>query len=419
MSTLYIRLPSKAATGPLRQDAALECEFALASDNGAVEREGHAALHQMGQVTAPAQRVVLLLAASDVTLLQVQTPPLSPARLKAALPSLVEEQLISDPADCVLVAGPATDGMRTVAVVNRDWIEQIVQRLVAHGARHIAAVPAQLCLPYQPEVVSAAVAESNASLDMELAIRLADQEGMGLSMLPERPESAAQEAVQTLSALVPHAAIALYVPQSRVPAYQAAIEAAAMEERIALFADNWPRWIAGAKTVPLNLASGLSAAGGSGLQLRAWRWPLTLAGLILLINIVGLNVEWLRLKHEADSLRAGMIQTYKSAYPNETAILDPIAQMRQKIAAAQNQAGQAAPDDFTALLAQFGDAWQNVMQGRATPGIAALEYNDRVLLVRFKSDGQPPTAPMKAALAAHSLTLTQKAADVWQIRSAK
>lgn len=419
MSTLYIRLPSKAAAENLQPEAGFDCAFALASDNGAVEREGNAPLSQLADTIAAAQRVVLLLAASDVTLLQVQVPPMSASRLKAALPNMVEEQLMSDPADCVMVAGPPSEGMRAVAVVNRGWLEKIVQTLIALGARSIAAVPAQLCLPLQPETVAAAVTESGASLDMDLALRRSDEDGLGLSMLPEQPQSAPQEVVQTLRMLAPQGSIALYVPQSRVPAYQEAVAAEALDARIEVFADNWPRWIAGARSVPINLTAGMGAAAGPSLHLQQWRWPLVLVGLVLLINIIGLNVEWLRMQREATALRAGMIQIYRSVYPRETAILDPIAQMRQKIAAAQNQSGEAAPDDFIALAAHFGDAWQAVMQGRPTPGIAAIEYNDRTLQVRLKPDGQPPTAPMQAALTARNLSMTQKAADVWLIRSAK
>ena len=98
MSILYIRHPPKAAF-----DAApvpLPCRFALVSNHGAVEREGLSALPSLADTIRQAARVVLLLAASDVSLLRVKVPPLSNARLKVALPNLVEDQLMSDPAEC-------------------------------------------------------------------------------------------------------------------------------------------------------------------------------------------------------------------------------------------------------------------------------------------------------------------------------
>ena len=123
MSTLYIRLPSKAAAEASEHWTALPCPFALTSSTNAIEREGVAPLSDMASAVATAQRVVLIVAASDVTLLRVKTPPLSAAKLKLALPNLVEDQLMVDPDECVVVPGNFIDGLRTAAVMQRGWLE--------------------------------------------------------------------------------------------------------------------------------------------------------------------------------------------------------------------------------------------------------------------------------------------------------
>jgi general secretion pathway protein L len=104
----------------------------------------------------------------------VKAPPLSPARLKAALPGLVEEQVLGDPAECVLAASAAdAQGLRTVAVAQRVWLERLAQALLAQGAHSIALLPAQLCLPYQPGTVTAALGVGDAGY--ELAVRAAQR----------------------------------------------------------------------------------------------------------------------------------------------------------------------------------------------------------------------------------------------------
>lgn len=413
MSTLYIRLPSRAAADGASALQSFPCAFALASNGGAIEREGMSALSALSAMVAKAQHVVLLLAAGDVTLLRVKVPPLSAARLKAALPNLVEDQLVTDPAECVVVAGDAADGLRTVAVVQRDWLQRLNKMLRALGARSLAALPAQLCLPHQPDSVAAAVAAQGA--DIDLTLRLSQQEGLGLSLTPEQPASAAGDVLQALCAVVPLAAITLYVAQSSMRTYQDAIGSAALDSRIALHADNWSRWIGGASMASLNLMAGLGAAAGVQRDWRPWRWPLALAAALLVVNIAGLHIDWLHMKREADALRAAMLQIYKSAYPKETVILDPIAQMRQKLAAAQHEAGQAAPDDFVALAAAVGEAWA---AAERKPAIAALEYRERSLSLRLKAESGASMEQMKAALAARNLVLTQAADGAWQIRSA-
>jgi len=296
-----------------------------------------------------------------------------------------------------------------------------------------------LCLPYQnehPGSVTAAIddlndAGQNAVIDMTL--RLSEQDGIGLAITPalnqgEEPEqnaSAVQEVIQTLFAVVPEAPIMLYVPQSWVRAYQEMVnETAGLSKRISVSADNWSRWITGANATTLDLMAGLGKGTGASMNWGPWRWPLALAAVILVINAGALNIDWWHMKSESRSLRAAMTQIYKSAYPKESVIIDPIAQMQQKIAIAKHDSGLAAPDDFTALTAAFGEAWAGAVAaaGKST-AIAALEYHDRSLFVRLKAGGEAPTQQMQAALAKRDLALDlapeQSGAVVWQIRSKK
>ena len=439
MSTLYIRFPPKTIAGSAPHWPALACQFALVSHAGAIEHQGTTALSDLADVIAKSRRVVMLMAASDVTILRLQVPPLSAARLKAALPNLVEDRLISDISDCVVVAGGVFEGLRTIAVVQRAWLEVLTSTLISLGARHISALPAQLCLPYaneQPGGVTAAIDDRNdagRNTVIDLTLRLSEQDGIGLAIAPalnrgEGPEqnaSAVQEVIRTLLAAVPQAPITLYVPQPWVRAYQETVnETVELGKRISVSADNWSRWIAGANATTLNLMTGLGTGTGPRLEWRPWRWPLALAAAVLLVNALALNLDWWHMKSESRSLRAAMIQIYKSAYPKESVILDPIAQMQQKIAIARHDSGMPAADDFTAITAAFGEAWAGAVAaaGKST-AIASIEYHDGSLFVHLKQGGDAPTQQMQAALVKHELALDlapeQSGAVVWQIRSRK
>jgi general secretion pathway protein L len=166
----------------------------------------------------------------------------------------------------------------------------------------------------------------------------------------------------------------------------------------------------------LDLAPGLGAAGAPARDWRRWRWPLALAGLAVAVNLTGLNLDWLRLKREADTVRQSMIQTYRSAYPRETAILDPVLQMRQNIARARANTGDVAPDEFTYLAAAFGEAMGSL--GRPL-GITSIEYRERALSVKVKPGTADPgiESGLRAALAARRLSLETAGPGSWVIRS--
>jgi general secretion pathway protein L len=397
LTTLYIRHPARA------EGEGAPCRFAVVSDGGIIEQQGEGPLRSLTDLVAATRRVVLMLAAPDVTLLAVQAPPLSGARLKAALPGLVEEHVLGDPLDAVLVAAPAQpDGTRPVAVVQRDWLEPLVRTLLAQGARAVSVLPSQLCLPLQPGSVSASIGYG------ELTLRQGLYQGIGLA-LDGNPAAA----LQTVRALAGDAPLVLYVPPEQLGEYQAlALEAG---PGIALEADDWAHWIAGARGATLDLAPGLGAAGAPQRDWRRWRWPLRLVALALLVNLAGLNIEWIGMRREADTIRRQMVTTFRSAYPREPAI-DPVAQMRQNIARARAAGGQLAPDEFTYLAAAFGEAARALPR---PPGIASMEYRERALSIKVKPETVDPasTNALRTALASRNMTLQEAAAGVWLVRS--
>ncbi len=398
MTTLYIRLPARAdGEGALSR-------FALVTDSGAIEQQGEGVLRGLGDLVAASRRVLLLLAAADVTMLHVKTPPLSAARLKAALPSLVEEQVLGDPAECVLTAAPAqsADGMRSIAVVQRSYLEALVRALLALGARTVGALPAQLCLPLQPGHVSGAIGHA------EITLRDGLYHGLGLAMA-----ATPEVALQTVRALAGDAPLTLYVPADQLGQYQAlALDAG---PAMTLEADEWPHWIAGSKTTTLDLVPGLGSAGARATDWQRWRWPLRLALLALIVNLAGLNLQWLRMQREADATRLAMLQTFRAAYPKETVIQDPVAQMRMNNARARAASGQVGADEFTYLAAAFGEA------ARALPrplGVAAVDYRERTLSVKVKPESADPgvIGQLQAGLAVHNLSLAESAPATWQVR---
>lgn len=397
MTTLYIRHPARA------EGEGASCRFALVGDAGGIEQQGEGPLRTLTDLVAASRRVVLLLSGADVTLLSVQAPPLSGARLKAALPALVEEHILGDPMEAVLVPGPQQpDGTRPIAVVQRDWFEPLVRTLLAQGARAVSALPAQLCLPLQPGSVSAAIGGG------ELILRQSLYQGLGLAL-----DGTPEVALQTVRALAGDTPLVLYVPREQLGEYQAI--AAEAGPGTSLEADDWAHWVSGARTTAFDLVPGLGAAGAPARDWRRWRLPIALALLALVVNVVGLNIDWLRMRGEANTLRKGMEQTFRAAYPNQP-VVDPVAQMRQNIALAKANSGQMTPDEFTYLAAAFGEAIRAL--GRQ-PGIASIEYRERALTVKVKPETVDPglTSQLRTALSAQGMSLEETAPATWLVRS--
>jgi len=397
LTTLYIRHPARA------EGEGAACRFAVVGDAGAIEQQGEGALRNLTDLVAASRRVVVLLAGADVNLISVQTPPLAGNKLRAALPGLVEEHILGDPLDCVLMAGPqAADGTRPVAVVQRDWLEPLVRILLGQGARAVIALPAQLCLPLQPGGVSAAIGST------ELLLRTSQYSGLGLA-LDANPATA----LQTARALAGDAPLTLYLPREQLGEYGVLLAEAGPGTE--LEADDWAHWINGAKSTTFDLVPALGAAGARQRDWRRWRVPIALALLAVVVNLAGLNIEWLRLRGESTAVRQQMTQTYRAVYPNEP-ISDPVAQMRMHIQRAQAGSGQMGADEFLYLAGALGDATREMPR---PPGITSMEYKERALRLRVKPETVDPGAlrQLQASLSARNLSLEETAPANWTVRS--
>ena len=181
-STLYILLPSKAHALEFEQgDWAKHARpFALISDEGKIVQKGQQSLPELREMAVISRQVVLLLAASDVSLIPVKVPPMSATKLKAALPNLIEDQLLADPAELILLSNAPVDGLCTIAVVDRSWMEALHAQMQILGARRLIAYSLSMTMKTEADALTAII-DTEAEVS-ELAFRRDGQIGAGLTL---------------------------------------------------------------------------------------------------------------------------------------------------------------------------------------------------------------------------------------------
>jgi len=181
--------------------------------------------------------------------------------------------------------------------------------------------------------------------------------------------------------------------------------------------DNWVHRIAAAKAAAFDLAAGLGAVSGATARAWArWKWPYRIAVAAVLVNIVGMNWEWIRLKREADAVKQNMVQVFRAAYPNQPVTGDPVAQMRRNIAVARASSGGGTPDEFTNMSAVLGEALA-VLPNREA--VAGIEYKERSMTVKFKPNSVDANAlaQVQAALVQRKMSATESGPGVWLVKA--
>ncbi|MFZ6861246.1 type II secretion system protein GspL [Undibacterium sp. Ji67W] len=399
-STLYISLPSRVAV-QVNPDWCLQAlPFALFSADGHLLQQGHKAFSELKSLAAGVRQLSLLVAASDVSLLTTKVPPMSVAKFKIALPNLIEEQIAGEPGDAVLVPSPVVGGMSTIAVADRHWVEQLAAMVKDWPVKKIAAYPAQLAIAISGETQQAVAIVESKNETLNLLLRQALLQGLGLSLA----EGEQENAIGMLSMFSQGAHVDLYVATNEVESYQTIVKAHNLDDLIHVQTLGWPVRVGGINSHTPDLMSDISAIHKPAIDWSRWRWPVRLVAMLLLVNIFALNLEWFNLKRSAKSLNDALLQTYKTSFPKETTILNPLEQMRQKVNLTKKMVGQFAADDFVVLSAQFSHVWDRVMVGKPV-GIVSIEYKEHGLEVKVKSVAAIPVDQLKTALAEQSMRL--------------
>ncbi|HEY3076226.1 MAG TPA: type II secretion system protein GspL [Burkholderiales bacterium] len=352
MKTLRLRLCPLAELGA---DSTLD--FEVLDDTRAVLERGRALLAELPRLP----RTELVVAAPDVLLVEAALPPLSGARLRAALPALAEPHVLSAIESAYVVAAKARAGERaTLAVLDRGLFARALELLRRLKIEPASATPEQLalalhegrwrlrlgaayaCLRTGPlRGISCSSAEGAAPVEMQLALQQAGE---------ARPQ--AIEVEDSCPAAAWSDALGVPVITVETPATRA--EPVALELLQYEFAPRLVAW-------------------------RAWRVPAVLAALCAATWLVGLNVDAWLMRREARALRAHMEAALREAFPSTPVVLDPLAQMRRGVSDLRAAAGAADPREFLSLATALARALP-----AESDAVRALEFRDQTLRVDFE-----------------------------------
>lgn len=340
------------------------------------------------------QRVEIVFDGGDVFQTAVAAPRLSEAKLRLALPNLLEDRLLADPTQCHIAFVPAGRGgdraagdpaALPVAAIDRGLLTRVLEVVAAAGERPRAAYSAIYVLP-QPGADALPVFVARG----RLVARTAQHDGVACDIDDgSEPPAALRLALRSGG----WQRIRAFGPQAQ--------RLLAMAEALGVPADLAAHPLdADASDGAINLLQGAFARGGllgdmSRLSLRSWKAPLVWSAVAIAVFIAGMNGYWLKLQSEAGELRNRMATAFRSAFA-DAEMVEPIVQAQRELARLRARAGQSSASDFTALNAQIAQLLASAPVGI----VASIEYRDGTLQLKFKS---PPDAQLQNQLRAQAV----------------
>lgn len=327
-----------------------------------------------------AAAVDLVFDTSDVFVAAVEAPRMPESKLRLALPNLLEERLLSDPADCHFAFTPlARSGTTTIGAAPKLPVAAIDRGLLT------SALDALSEAGYRPRAAYSEIYVVPAPAAGVLSVRL--DRGRGIARSGKHDGFAFEFDGATVPAPLLLAVRQLGI--KRVQAYgRDAGKLVQFAEQLGAAVDASQREIdIGATETAVNLLQGAFAPGGllgslslPKLTVAKLKAPLIWSGVAVATFVAGLNAYWLKLEAEAKAIRTQMETAFRSAFPEATAVVDPVLQTQRQLSALRARAGVPSADDFSVLGTQAAQLLSLAPIG----SVAGIEYREGALRVKFK-----------------------------------
>ena len=388
-----------------------QCQWALIGEG----REPVPGEGPLAQLPQHAERVQLVLPATEVLITRARLPQAARRRAGSVLAFAVEEETLGEPdANQVSWLGSAADG-DVLAVADRQGLKVWHDALEAVGIGEYEVHCETLMLPWTPGQWSLAwdgrEGFARTGEFEGAATDCGDRESPPLTlrlMLDEAKARAEAPNSIVLHLTAPHDA----------PDATPDLDAWQRKLGVALrLAGPWD-WRKAPPDAGINLAQERKRwrlLPGTLPRLRPAAW---LVGIALAVHTLALVTDWALLAGEQRNLRQRMESRFRAAFPDALAVADPALQMRRKLTEARHAAGLPDGSDFLPMIEKVAAALKEVPagglrvasyeSGRMTLELATVEEASmRRIVARLLQTGmRVDTAPAGTRAGSAAVVLT-------------
>lgn len=338
------------------QDANSPCDWALLGEEGNLLQSGTSAFAAMPK----GHDAEVIVAADRVLAVTVAMPSGGRRHWQKALPYLVEEFTLTDPEDNHVVPGPdLADARKVLFVMDKPWLKKVsdAARNAAVSMRRMAVET--LLQPLESgcwtlvQDASGGFVRTNAYEGIALDAGFSGQIPAALQLSLLQAQQLPKKINISYARDLPAAARGLpQWPEMQVP--------------VATTSDwDWRR-----VAIPQDALNLLWGEFTPRAKIREW-WPkfrpaayLLLA--LLIVEMLGSNLQWAMLESEKSGLNKSMQQIFRAVFGESVTLVNAPLQMRRNLAEMRHVAGMADEGDFLPLLGQAGVALSALPVGSIT-----------------------------------------------------
>jgi len=337
---------------------------------------------------AGADPVVALVPADRCSLVRVDIPELSAARMARALRWAVEDSIAGDPEQQhVVPLRRDADGRLMCLVVARPDMDRWLEAL---PARPLRMVPDAACVPVAAGEVGLLPAGDQVLVRVGEDVFDRIEPDLLESLVPEFLERAGDAARVVWLADAPAPETGAGKPEIRAQA-GSALEVLA------------PAAL-GAAGRHFNLLAGDYAARDQTASARQWRVAGWLGGLVGFLLLAGAMIEYTMLTREQARLEAAIESRFAELFPEISTVVRPRAQAERALAAMRG----SSRDRFVELMGEISP----LLSGAAGVRVDALAFSDGVLELELETASLADLEALQRQMNAHDIDVALRDVEV-------
>lgn len=341
--------------------------WALLDGNGRMHIEGH------GVSSAPAADSILVIVPDDcISVISLPLPDLPPKRLKQALPTIIEDHLLTaaELTETILLE-PPTNGVGTMAAFSRDWLSSLLSVPAVLRCPMVRVVAESWALPRLESEPCIYVGSSHIVFAMPRWAASTEPCPAGTAK-PEAILFALRKAIHSENR--PTGIACFFSPATAGQQLPWLNELDLPINPKGVF-----DWRTASYTAAPSLHVRQRKAFPYAILLQAVRPGVAILGMLLALEFFATAIAWGRLSFENASLKAQQVAMFRAVMGPNATLVDGEQQLLHKLAATRVAAGRAEPSNLLVLMSRLAE------NTSSAPPLDEIRFESGVLTLHVKT----------------------------------
>ena len=333
-------------------------------------------------------KVIVVIKSPDVNIINVKCPRLSPKDLALAMPTLVEDHLLTPPEKLLLIPGEWLNGMQSIFVMDKIILRFISSLFSGLNSHRINIIPSQLTIAPPTDTTYFALIEDFKNFK-NLSIRLNENKFISVSFPKLMSLDENKNIINLINSMCGEKKVIIAINDNLKSELDKEIYSDEKQQFISTVKYSIKKHSILEDQSFVDISHLVAQKKSYRFSLSKWKYPVL--SLIALVLFNGIALQWQvnRLENQRESIRNNIKDIFYKNFSRDIPMLDPLSQLSQK-AADQENITSFGQNSLLNLLTGLGELREAISESGGADNInhqiTSIEFRDNDLYVFYQKN---------------------------------